>query len=86
MTHPRTLAELKASGYRSTSVKDEMRRNLITKLKAGDKIFDGILGYEETVVPQVQNAILSKHDMLFLGLRAGTGQDAHVAPVGASAR
>ena len=46
-----------------------MRRNLIRKLKIGEPIFDGILGYEETVLPQVQNAILSKHDMLFLGLR-----------------
>src|ERR1700689_811773 len=69
MNQPRTLGELKATGYRSVSVKDEMRRNLIRKLKAGEPIFDGILGYEETVLPQVQNAILSKHDMLFLGLR-----------------
>src|SRR6516162_3547462 len=69
MNRPRTLGELKASGYQSLSVKDEMRRNLIRKLKANEPIFDGILGYEETVVPQVQNAILSKHDMLFLGLR-----------------
>ena len=46
-----------------------MRRNLIRKLKAGEAIFDGIIGYEETVIPQVQNAILSRHDMLFLGLR-----------------
>jgi magnesium chelatase subunit I len=69
MNQPRTLAELKSTGYQSSSVKDEMRRNLIRKLKAGEPIFDGILGYEETVLPQVQNAILSKHDMLFLGLR-----------------
>ncbi len=69
MTQPRTVGELKASGYQSVPVKDEMRRNLIRKLKAGEKIFDGILGYDETVVPQVQNAVLSKHDMLFLGLR-----------------
>jgi magnesium chelatase subunit I len=69
MNHPRTLGELKATGYQSISVKDEMRRNLIRKLKAGEPIFDGILGYEETVLPQVQNAILSRHDMLFLGLR-----------------
>src|SRR6267154_2246323 len=69
MTQPRTLGELKASGYHSVSVKDEMRKNLIRKLKAGEPIFDGILGYEETVLPQVQNAILSRHDMLFLGLR-----------------
>ncbi len=69
MNRSRTLGELKATGYQSSSVKDEMRRNLIRKLKAGEPIFDGILGYEETVLPQVQNAILSKHDMLFLGLR-----------------
>jgi magnesium chelatase subunit I len=69
MNRPRTLGELKASGYQSISVKDEMRRNLIRKLKAGKPIFDGIVGYEETVLPQIQNAILSKHDMLFLGLR-----------------
>lgn len=69
MNQPRTLGELKASHYQSVSVKDEMRRNLIRKLKAGEAIFDGILGYEDTVLPQVQNAILSRHDMLFLGLR-----------------
>jgi magnesium chelatase subunit I len=69
MKQPTTLGELKTSGYQSLSVKDEMRKNLIRKLKAGEPIFDAILGYEETVIPQVQNAILSKHDMLFLGLR-----------------
>ncbi len=69
MTSPRTLGDLLSTGYRSVSVKDEMRRNLIRKLKADEIIFDGILGYEESVVPQVQNAILSKHDILFLGLR-----------------
>lgn len=69
MNRPRTLGDLKASGYRSLPVKDEMRKNLIRKLQAGEPIFDGILGYEDTVIPQVQNAILSKHDMLFLGLR-----------------
>jgi magnesium chelatase subunit I len=69
MDHPRTLGELKASGYRSQSVKDEMRRNLIRKLKAGETLFPGIIGYDETVLPQIQNAILSRHDMLFLGLR-----------------
>lgn len=66
---PRTLGELRASGYRVESVKDEMRRNLIVKVKAGAQLFPDILGYEETVIPQIQNAILSKHDMLFLGLR-----------------
>lgn len=66
---PKTLGELKASGYRSESVKSEMRRNLLAKLRKGEAVFPGILGYEETVFPQIQNAILSKHDMLFLGLR-----------------
>src|ERR1017187_5211543 len=66
---PRTLGEVVSSGHRIESVKDEMRRNLIAKLPSGEPLFPGILGYDETVVPQVQNAILSKHDMLFLGLR-----------------
>jgi magnesium chelatase subunit I len=66
---PRTLGELKSSGYRIESVKDEMRRNLIAKLEAGQPLFPDILGYEETVVPQIENGILSKHDILFLGLR-----------------
>lgn len=64
-----TLRELKESGYRSLSVKDEMRRNLIAKLRSGDDLFPGILGYDETVVPQIVNGILARHDMLFLGLR-----------------
>src|SRR5690606_38538992 len=65
----KTLGELRDSGYRPTSVKSEMRRNLIAKLRAKETIFPGILGYDETVFPQIQNAILSQHDMLFLGLR-----------------
>src|SRR5262245_41100993 len=69
MQRPGTLGELLASGYKVQSVKEEMRRNLIRKLKADERIFDGIIGYDETVIPQIQNAILSKHDMLFLGLR-----------------
>src|SRR6478735_4500327 len=66
---PKTLGDLRASGYRMESVKDEMRRNLIAKIRRNAPLFPEILGYEETVVPQVQNAILSKHDILFLGLR-----------------
>ena len=66
---PRTLGDLKASGYRSESVKDEMRRNLIAKLRDGSSIFPGVVGYDDTVLPQIQNAILSKHDTLLLGLR-----------------
>jgi len=60
---------LRASGYRPRSVKDEMRENLISRLRAGGPLFPGIVGYDETVIPQIVNAVLSKHDMLFLGLR-----------------
>src|SRR6478672_4519911 len=71
MSHPRpaTLGQLKETGYQPSSVKDELRRNLIRKLKAGEDLFPGIVGYRETVVPQIVNGILSKHDLLFLGLR-----------------
>jgi magnesium chelatase subunit I len=69
MSRPRTLGELKASGYRPRSVKDEMRANLIGALRAGDPLFPGIVGYEATVEPQIVNAILSRHDFILLGLR-----------------
>jgi magnesium chelatase subunit I len=69
MEQPRTLGELKKSGYVSRSVKDEMRRNLIRKLRAGDKLFPGILGYDESVIPQLINSVLAKHNLIFLGLR-----------------
>jgi magnesium chelatase subunit I len=66
---PGTFHGLKESGYRPVGVKAEMRRNLLQKLKTGEDVFPGILGYDRTVLPQIQNAILSRHDMLFLGLR-----------------
>src|SRR5438309_9243478 len=69
MDRPKTLGELKASNYQLIPVKDEMRKNLIRKLQTGEPLFPGIIGYEETVIPQIQNAVLSKHAMLFLGLR-----------------
>jgi magnesium chelatase subunit I len=65
----RTFGELKASGYRPTSVKEEMRRNLIKRIRARQPLFDGIYGYEESVVPQLENAILSGQDIIFLGER-----------------
>jgi magnesium chelatase subunit I len=65
----RTLGELKASGYKSVSVKDELRANLIRKLHAGQKLFPGVVGYDETVIPQLINAILAKHNLILLGLR-----------------
>lgn len=71
MNHPQltTLGELRRSGYQPCTVKEELRRNLIRKLKDGQELFPGIVGYRDTVVPQIVNGILSRHDLLFLGLR-----------------
>jgi magnesium chelatase subunit I len=69
MSRPRTFGELKASGHRPRSVKDEMRANLIAALREGGPLFPGIVGYESTVEPQIVNAILSRHDFILLGLR-----------------
>jgi len=66
---PTTLGELEASGYESRAVKDEIRGNLVRKLKAGDELFPGIKGYEDTVVPKIVNAVLARHDFILLGLR-----------------
>jgi magnesium chelatase subunit I len=66
---PRTLRELRESGYVSRPVKDEMRANLVRKLKRGEPLFPGIEGYEDSVVPQIVNAILARHDFILLGLR-----------------
>ena len=64
-----TLGELKASGYKPKTIKEELRDNLITRLKNGEETFPGIIGFEETVIPDVERALLSKHNILFLGLR-----------------
>ena len=64
-----TFAELKNSGYKNRSVKDEMRENLIYQLKNGQQNFRGIIGYEETVIPDIQSAVLSRHNIILLGLR-----------------
>src|SRR3954467_6464033 len=69
MSLPKTLGELKAQGYRARPVKDEMRANLLQKLRHGERIFPGIVGYDETVVPQIVNAILARHNIILLGLR-----------------
>ena len=65
----RTIGELKSSGYRPVSVKEEMRRNLIGMIKKKKEIFPGIIGYDETVTPQLENAIISGQDVIFLGER-----------------
>ena len=69
MNRPSTLGELRKSGYTVKPVKDELRDNLIAKLKNNEPLFPGIIGYEKTVVPALVNAILAKHDIILLGLR-----------------
>ncbi|MGE5326084.1 MAG: magnesium chelatase, partial [Deltaproteobacteria bacterium] len=69
MQKPRTLGELKKSGFRSRSVKEEMRENLIRKLESHQTIFPGIIGFDDSVIPQISNAILSRHNFILLGLR-----------------
>jgi len=69
MEFPSTLGELRRSGYKVRPVKDEMRLNLIRKLEAKETLLPGIIGYDQTVVPSIVNAILARHDILLLGLR-----------------
>jgi magnesium chelatase subunit I len=64
-----TLGELKKANYRFITIKDELRENLIKKLQAEQPVFEGIYGYEDTVIPEIERAILSRHNILFLGLR-----------------
>ena len=66
---PRTIAELRATGHVRESVKQEMRRNLLARLKSGEQLLAGIVGYDETVLPQLSNAIISGHDVILLGER-----------------
>ena len=66
---PRTIAELRAGGHVRETVKQEMRRNLLARLREGEDLLPGIVGYEETVLPQLSNAIISGHDVIMLGER-----------------
>jgi magnesium chelatase subunit I len=69
MSRPATLGQLRESGWQSVPVKEEIRRNAITKIQNGDPLFPGVLGYEDTVLPQLENALLAGHDVIFLGER-----------------
>jgi magnesium chelatase subunit I len=69
MQKPKTLGELKKSLYKSVSVRDEMRANLLCKLADGRPLFPGIIGFDDSVIPQIANAILSRHNFILLGLR-----------------
>jgi len=66
---PTTLGAFKKAGLAFETVKDELRRNLIRRIQAGDTLFPGIVGYKQTVIPAIENAILSKHNFILLGLR-----------------
>ena len=66
---PATLGQLKASGWESVPVKEEIRRNAVARIAAGEPLFEGVLGYEHTVMPQLENALLAGHDVIFLGER-----------------
>jgi magnesium chelatase subunit I len=68
-TQIKTLGQLKATGYQPKSVKEELRANLIKRMKHKDDIFPGVLGYEESVIPDMERAILSRHNIILLGLR-----------------
>ncbi|HVQ75406.1 MAG TPA: magnesium chelatase [Candidatus Binatia bacterium] len=69
MAKASTVGELRATGYRPRTVKQELRDNLIARLQRGEALFPGIIGYEDTVIPQLENALLSGHDVVFLGER-----------------
>ncbi len=69
MNRPATLSELRSSGYRYRPVKQELRENLVERLRRGDPLFADLVGYETTVLPQLVHGILAQHDLLLLGLR-----------------
>ena len=82
MSRPATLGQLRESGWESVPVKEEVRRNAIAKVQAGDPLFPGVLGFDETVFPQLENALLAGHDVIFLGERGQAGGVAWWAHVG----
>ncbi len=69
MTRPGTLGELRASGWESRPVKEELRANALRRIAAGEPLVDGVVGYEDTVLPQLENALVAGHDVIFLGER-----------------
>src|SRR4051812_18189989 len=68
-SRPATLGQLRESGWESVPVKEEVRRNAAERVAAGEPLVDGVLGYEDTVLPQLENALLAGHDIIFLGER-----------------
>ena len=68
-TKIKTLGDLKSEGYQSKSIKDELRENLLNKISKGEEVFEGVWGYENSVIPELERAILSRHNINLLGLR-----------------
>src|ERR1035441_7377851 len=66
---PRTLGDLRASGWETAPVSEELRRNGARRISAGEPLIEGVLGFEDTVIPQLENAILAGHDIILLGER-----------------
>ena len=69
MNRPSTIGELRRTGHKVLSVKDEVRKNLIEKIRHNEPLFPGIIGFEKTVIPSLINALLARHDIMLLGLR-----------------
>src|SRR5262245_2222453 len=69
MSRPGTLGELRASGWVSRSVKQELREHAMERIGAGEPIVGGLVGYDDTVLPQLENALVAGHDVIFLGER-----------------
>src|SRR3954468_19304970 len=68
-SRPATLGQLRESGWESVPVKEELRRNVVAKIAAGEQLFPGVIGFEETALPQLENALLAGHEVIFLGER-----------------
>src|SRR5579862_8764923 len=68
-SRPATLGQLRESGWESRPVKDEVRRNTAERIRSGEPLVAGVLGFEDTVLPQLENALLAGHDVIFLGER-----------------
>jgi len=68
-SRPATLGQLRDSAWRSVPVKEEVRRNAVSKIRDGEPLVEGLLGYDTTVLPQLENALLAGHDIIFLGER-----------------
>src|SRR5438445_8412656 len=69
MTRAGTLGELRASGWESRPVKEEVRANALARISSGKPLVDGVIGFDDTVMPQLENALLAGHDVIFLGER-----------------